>query len=122
MEQLEQPIQVDENVNCPLQSSLSVKECVGFVLVTDNVDKNIRPSYQRENRQTQSLHYCHSCAVKNHVSVTGLSDNRASAEISVETFLPTEDDLSQLLADFEILVSRYGCSLSVICIMSNLYI
>lgn len=105
---IEQPTHeaVDDNVICPPHLTLSVEECSGFVLVTDNVDKNIRPSYQRQSRQTQSLHYCHSCAIKNRVSITGLSDRCGSAEISVETFLPTEDDLSQLLSDFEILVSR----------------
>ena len=116
---MEQPTHqaIDGSADCPPQSSLSVEQCsaCGFMLVTDNVDKNIRPSYQRENRQTQSLHYCHSCAVKNRVSVTGLSDNRASGEISVETFLPTEDDLSRLLVDFEILISRFACLSSVIC-------
>lgn len=78
----------------------------GFVLMTDNVDKNIRQSYQRENCQTLSLHYCHSCAVKNRVNVSGLSDKPAAAEISFETFVPTDDDLKQLFNDFEILVSR----------------
>ena len=76
------------------------------MLVTDNVDKNIQPSYQQQSHQAQSLHYYHSCAIKNRVSITGLSDRCGLAEISVETFLPTEDDLSQLLSDFEILVSR----------------
>ena len=94
------------NVDCPPQSIVRCSGC-GFVLVTDNVDKNIRPSYQRENRQTQSLHYCNSCAIKNRVSVAGLSDNEASGEISVDTFLPTEDDVTQLLADFEIFISRF---------------
>ena len=78
----------------------------GFVLMTDNIDKNIRRSYQREDRQTISLHYCHSCAVKNRVNVNGLSDKPAAAEISIETFLPTDEDLKQLLNDFEVLVSR----------------
>lgn len=65
-------------------------------MVTDNVDKNIRPSYQCENRQTQALHYCHSCAVKNRVSVTWLCDNRASGKLTIETFLPTENNGDQL--------------------------
>ena len=79
----------------------------GFVLVTDNVDKNIQRSFQRENRQTVSLHYCHSCAIKNRVDISGLSDKPSSAEITVETFLPSNSDLAKLLNDFEVLVSRY---------------
>ena len=96
---------IGEN-NCPPQPVIQCSGC-GFVLVTDNVDKNIRPSYQREYRQTQSLHYCNSCATKNRVNITGLSDNNFSGEITVEIFLPTENDLSELLADFEILISRF---------------
>ncbi|XP_065895585.1 uncharacterized protein [Dysidea avara] len=38
------------------QPSSADSNCCGFVLVTDNIHKNIRPSYQREHRQTQSLH------------------------------------------------------------------
>ena len=76
-------------------------------MVTDNVDKNIRQSFQRESRQTVSLHYCHSCAVKNRVDVSGLSDKPSSAEITVETFLPSVSDLTKLLKDFEVFVARY---------------
>lgn len=89
-------------------SSLLSGDKYGFVLVTDNIDKNIRRSYQRENRQTVSLHYCHSCAIQNRVDISGLSDEPPkSVEITVDTFLPNTDDLSKLLNDFEILVSRY---------------
>jgi len=35
----------------------------GFKIVGDNIDKNLRRSYQRCDRQTVSLHYFHSCAV-----------------------------------------------------------
>ena len=48
----------------------------------------------------------HSCAVKNHVDVNGFSDKPTAAEISIETFIPTDDDLKQLFNDFEALVSR----------------
>ena len=84
----------------------SQSTCCGFVLVTDNIDKNIRRSYQREHCQTQSLHYCHTCAVKNRIDVSGLSDKPAAREITVQSFIPNQEDLSLLLQDFEVLVSR----------------
>ena len=37
----------------------------GFVLVMDNIDKNVRPSYQRENKGTKSYCFTHSYAVLN---------------------------------------------------------
>lgn len=87
----------------------------GFVLMTDNVHKNFRRSHQRIDRQTQSLHYCHSCAVKNRVDVSGLSDKPAAAEISVDTFIPTDDNLKQLHNDIEILIQRLSvCYLNLI--------
>ena len=79
----------------------------GFVLVTDNVDKNIRPSFQRQDRQTASLHYCHSCAILDRVSISGLSDEPAATELSPTTILPCLNDLNDLLGDFEALISRY---------------
>ena len=36
---------VEDNVICPSHSTYSVEECSRFVLVTNNVDKNIQPSY-----------------------------------------------------------------------------
>ena len=100
------PLVEGDTLDANLQAQSSSVEGCGFVLMTDNVDKNVRQSYQRIDRQTQSLHYCHSCAVKNRVNVSGLSDKPAAAEISVETFLPTDGDLKQLLNDMEILIQR----------------
>lgn len=46
----------------------------GFKIVGDNIDKNIRPSFQRVNHQTVSLHYFHSCAVSDRINLLSLSD------------------------------------------------
>jgi len=80
--------------------------CRGFVIVGDNLDKNFRPSHQREDRQTKSLHIFHSYAVKNRVDVSSLSDRPASAEISPELFLLTRSDISKILEEFKVLISR----------------
>ena len=55
-------------------TSVSISECKGYVVVVDNVDKNFRPSHQREDRQTKSLHITHSYVVKNRVDISMLSD------------------------------------------------
>ena len=44
--------------------------------------------------------------MKNRVNVSGLSDKLAADEISVETFIPTDGDLKQLLNDIEILIQK----------------
>ena len=66
----------------------AVEPC-GLVIVGDNIDKNFRLSYQRQDRQTKSLHYFHAYAVKNRVDVSSLSDTRPTAVITPENFLPT---------------------------------
>ena len=76
------------------------------MIVGDNLDKNFRPSHQREDRQTKSLHIFHSYAVKNRVDVSSLSDEPASAVISPELFLLTKGDVSKVLEEFKVLISR----------------
>ena len=71
-----------------------VEPC-GLVIVGDNIDKNFRPSYQRQDQQTKSLHYFHAYAVKNRVDVSSLSDARPAAVITPENFLTTQSDLNK---------------------------
>lgn len=51
----------------------------GYVIVGDNIDKNIRPRFQRENKGTQSLHYFHSYALKNQIDVSKFTDDPQAA-------------------------------------------
>ena len=51
----------------------SIQLC-DFKIVADNIDKNVRPSYQRINRQTVSLHYVHALAVYDRIDFLALSD------------------------------------------------
>jgi len=88
------------SVNRPMTS--------GYVIVGDNIDKNVRPSYQRHDRTTRSLHYFHSYALMNRVNTTQLSDDRPSSiDISPDNFLPSSVDAEKLLSEFEVLVARY---------------
>ena len=78
----------------------------GFVIVGDNIDKNVRPSFQRGDFQTESWHCFHSYAVANHVDVIHLSNNTLSAIVTSDSVLPTKDDLLEIYKDVEVLVSR----------------
>jgi len=94
----------------PEQPPESLSQCIpqtcGFSIVGDNIDKNFRPSYQRQDRQTKSLHYFHAYAAKNCVDISAMSDGKPAANLTFDSFLPTQSDLDKLLSDFEILTSR----------------
>ena len=82
------------------------RECCGYILVGDNLDKNFRPSHQRSDRQTRSVHIFHSCAIKNRVDVSSMSDKPAPAVLSDQLFLLNDKDVVEVLKDFKILISR----------------
>ena len=41
----------------------------GYKFVGDNIDKNVKPSLQRQELRRQSLHYFHGCAVRDRVDL-----------------------------------------------------
>ena len=59
---MSQSFAVDEQIRMNEQSQMDSSKCCGYVAVSDNVDKNIHPSYQRQDRTTLSLHYFNSYA------------------------------------------------------------
>ncbi len=75
----------------------------GFKIVGDNIDKNVRRSFQRVDRQTQSLHYFHSYAVRDRVSLSAYSDFPPDKpDINPTTLLPTPSDLASIQHDCEV--------------------
>ena len=79
----------------------------GFTLTMDNIDLNVRGSFQRCKRSTQSYHFSHIFAAQNRVSDTGLQDGYISGSLSPELILPHKADWENLVSDFEAPVSRY---------------
>ena len=85
--------------------------CSGFKLVGDNLDKTVKPRYMRSDRQTQSLHYFQSYAVKDRVNSSGLSDNLPvsswhTPDELCRTLLPSKNDSMSIHANFEIHAAR----------------
>lgn len=81
--------------------------CTGFKVVGDNIDKNIRRSYQCIDRTTRSLHYFHMFAVKDRVDFSHLSNSRPThVEVDIQVLLPSAKDFAAIKNDFEILISR----------------
>lgn len=90
-----------------VDSESVAQEWCGFKVVGDNVDKNIRPSFQRYDRQTLSLHYFHSYAIKDRVNLQSCSDLApTNPSIDGTTLIPSEEDIGLFTSDAEILVAR----------------
>jgi len=84
-----------------------VSKWAGFKIVGDNVDKNLRPSFQRIDYQTVSLHYFQ--------FVIGLIFHHYQmlCPINPDILLPSATDLDLLKQEFEVLVARYEISVFV---------
>ena len=85
----------------------------GFKLVIDNVDKNIHPTFHRIDRQTQSVHYCHTIAIKDRIDLSEYSEVSSNNLFNFSGFVPNAQDLELIKKDLQILVHRLA---SVICI------
>ena len=76
----------------------------------DNIDLNIRRSFQCVDRSTQSYHFCHAYGVRNRINTSVLSDGPPSGVLSYDAILSSEDDLKRVTDDFKVIVSRYVSS------------
>lgn len=52
----------------PISASCNPREWAIFKLVIDNIDMNVRPRHQTFERQTQSIHYISTYAVRDHIN------------------------------------------------------
>ncbi|XP_065900155.1 uncharacterized protein [Dysidea avara] len=75
----------------------------GYVLAIDNLDMNVRCSFQRVDRTTQSMHLCHAYAALNRIDTSGLEDGSMSGILSPAVVLPNAQDLQRLIDDFKLL-------------------
>ena len=65
-----------------------------YKIVGNNIDKNIRASFQRLDHQTKLLHYFYSFAVKDHIDFSTLSEVTPHyVKIEPATLLPGPEDL-----------------------------
>ena len=100
--------------NAPVQrnSSPALEEernWYGFKIVGDNIDKNIRRRHVRSDRQTISLHYFNSYAVKDRVNLDQLSESPPTHTLHpsdvIEKVLPTSSDQTSITNQHVILVA-----------------
>lgn len=100
------------------QSEETSHEWQGFKIIGDNIDRTVRPQHQTSDSPTQSLHYFNSYAVQDCI-VSSYSDTTPTINletVSMDSLLPTEDDLRELQLCFAIhnarVLTRHLCSLS----------
>ena len=98
----------DDGVNSVghIQSAESCDGWKGYKLVGDNLDKNIRPSFQRFAYETTSLHYFHHYALLDRVNFSGYSEHIPTDRIDLKKLLVSRSDVRQLESDAIILFSR----------------
>ena len=80
----------------------------GYKFVGDNIDKNVRPRFQRQEARGQSFHHFHGYAVRDRVDLSKLSDKppaHTTPEPSI--LLPSQTDLNCLKEELTILIARY---------------
>lgn len=103
----EEHVEEHESSNAVDEDNANQTQWNGFIIVIDNLDKNIHRSFQRIDFQTRSLHICNAYAVKDRVNFSGYSDRQTSDYVvDLKQLLPSTLDLNNLKDDFQILISR----------------
>lgn len=84
----------------------------GYIIVGDNIDKNVAPRDMRVDHQVKSLHHFHSYAALNRVHISShlwklSSDAQHDINsIPVSTFLPSVSDCVAFKSNYTILAAR----------------
>ena len=90
------------------------RQVFGVKLCGDNVDWTVTPRSIRADRQTQSIHYFHSYAVRDRIDMSGLSDIQPTSKPSmsevISKILPTAHEESLIHDEFVILLAHMLCS------------
>ncbi|XP_062521158.1 uncharacterized protein LOC134196093 [Corticium candelabrum] len=69
----------------------------GFKVVGDNIDRNVRPAYQRMDHRTQSYHHFHSVAIKDRVDLSSASNETPQKRpLDLKSLLLTTNDVNRL--------------------------
>ena len=97
----------DSDTSTEDSEEISQNNGKSFKEVGDNLDKNIRPSFQRISHQTKSVHYFHTLAVRDRIDFSDLSESVPHGiKISLTTLLPSPADLANLFDELQVIVTR----------------
>ena len=111
------PLSVRPSANCNFidpelcKQSEETDLVYSYKLGGDNIDKDVKPRFMRQDKQTQSLHYFNVIAVRDRIDTTNLEGYTwsESSNISLSDILPSSDNYEQLKENFKVLVSRILC-------------
>jgi len=89
------------------EESSNVTQWNGYKFVGDNLDKNLRPSFQCNEKRGLSVHCFHGYAVKDRINFGHLSELCPVQSSSPDPvmFVPSDADVMALKEEFGILVS-----------------
>ena len=79
---------------------------LGYKIVIDNIDKDVKPRYMRVDSQMKSLHFVQIYSVKDRIDFSSLSDSTKAGELCLYDILPNTKDYQELKDSFTILVAR----------------
>lgn len=92
-------------VSSPLQNIK--QKWTGFKVVIDNIDMNLRPRHQTFERQTKSIHYVNSYAVRDRVDLSCCTAvTSRNTVVSIDSLLPNDTDRKKIMNNFVILAGR----------------
>lgn len=98
-----------EQTSSDQYTDFSTSNWPGFKIVIDNIDKNLRPSFQRYDNKTVSMHACNMYASQDWINFSSLSDvNPAAPLIDVKKLLVGKAEIDGLNSDVVVLLSRYS--------------
>ena len=81
----------------------------GFIVVGDNIDKNVHARHQTIDSRNQSLHYFNSYAVRDRCNFSNFAEHHCPPDLAtydVSEFLPSKADFDTLIRHFSIFVAR----------------
>ena len=88
-------------------SAINSQVCNGYKVVVDNFDRNIRASYQRIDRTTESFHCVHFYAALDRIDFSGLSDTAPTQiQVDLNCLLPTETEICTIKEHFTVIIER----------------
>ena len=79
---------------------------LGYKIVIDNIDKDVKPRYMRIDSQKKSLHYVQIYSVKDRIDFSSLSESAKAGEVCLYDILPSTEDYRELKENFSILLAR----------------
>ena len=87
------------------------RECFGYRICGDNIDKNVRARYMRSDKKNLSLHYFHSYAVLNRIDASSFSDtvpdtSNLNVDVVANSLLPSPSDDIAIRGNIAKLISR----------------